>query len=105
MQLGHENSNHLRPLAGPRLSDQALRGHLKKEDPRSSQLDLRISGESRLMWSLKTLILRAADCDATILTQVSPAQEKNLLRARFTTSVNDNENHSWRSIAAPLPNH
>jgi DNA-binding NtrC family response regulator len=68
MQLGHENSNHLRPLAGPRLSDQALRGDLnQKEDPRSSQLDLRISGESLLMRSLKTLILRAADCNSTIL--------------------------------------
>jgi len=67
MQLGHD-SNHLRPLAGPRLSDQALRGDLnQKEDPRSSQLDLRISGESRLMRSLKTLILRAGDCNSTIL--------------------------------------
>jgi DNA-binding NtrC family response regulator len=69
MQLGHENSNHLRSLAGPRLSDRALRfGDLnQKEDPRSSQLDLRISGESSLMRSLKTLILRAADCNSTVL--------------------------------------
>lgn len=69
MQLGHENSNHLRLPAGPRLSDRALRfGALnQKEDSRSSQLDLRISGESRLMRSLKTSILRAADCNSTIL--------------------------------------
>ena len=62
MQLGHQIQITLRPLAGPRLSDRALRfGDLQKEDPRSSQLDLRISGESRLMRILKTLILRAAD--------------------------------------------
>src|ERR1043165_1080238 len=69
MQLGHENSNHLRPLAGPPLNDRALRfGDLnQKVDPRSSQLDLRISGESNLIRSLKTLILRAADCNSTIL--------------------------------------
>ena len=68
MQLGHQNSNHPRPLAGPRLSDRALRfGDLQKEDPRFSQLDLRISGESCLMRNLKTLILRASDCNATIL--------------------------------------
>ena len=69
MQLGHENSNHLRPLAGPPLNDRALRfGDLnQKVVPRSSQLDLRISGESNLIRSLKTLILRAADCNSTIL--------------------------------------
>ena len=69
MQLGHENSDHLRPLTEPRLSDRAFRfGDLnQKEDPRCSQLDLRISGESSLMRSLKTLILRAADCNSTIL--------------------------------------
>jgi DNA-binding NtrC family response regulator len=68
MQLGYD-SNHLRTLAGLRLSDRAPRfGDLnQKEDPRSSQLDLRISGESSLMRSLKTLILRAADCDSTVL--------------------------------------
>jgi len=69
MQLDHQNLNRLRPPAGPRLSDRALRygGLNQKEDPRSSQLDLRISGESSLMRSLKTLILRAADCNSTIL--------------------------------------
>lgn len=81
MQLGHENSNHLRPLAGPRLSDRALRfGDLiQKEDPRSSQLDLRISGESSLMRSLKTLILRAADCNSTILITGESGTGKELI--------------------------
>lgn len=80
MQLGHENSNHLRPLAGPRLSDQALRGDLnEKEDPRSSQLDLRISGESSLMRSLKTLIFRAADCNSTILITGESGTGKELI--------------------------
>lgn len=66
MQL---SSNHFRPPAGPRFSDRALRfgDPNQKEDPRSSLLDLRISGESSLMSSLKTLILRAADCNSTIL--------------------------------------
>lgn len=79
MQLGHENSSHLRPLAGPRLSDRALRfGDFNQmEDPRSSQLDLRISGESPSMRSLKALIFRAADCNSTILITGESAQEKN----------------------------
>ena len=69
MQVGIENSNHLRPLSGPRLGVRALRfpDLNQNEDPRSLQLDLRIPGESRLMRSLKTLILRAADCHSTIL--------------------------------------
>ncbi len=81
MQLGHENSNHLRPLAGPRLSDRAFRfGDLnQKEDPRASQLDLRISGESRVMRSLKTLILRAADCNSTILITGESGTGKELI--------------------------
>jgi len=81
MQLGHEKSNHLRPPAGPRLSDQALRfGNLnQKEDPRFSQLDLRISGESSLMRSLKTLILRAADCNSTILITGESGTGKELI--------------------------
>jgi len=81
MQLGHENSDHLSPLAGARLSDRTLRfGDLtQKEDPRSSQLDLRISGESRLMLSLKTLILRAADCNSTILITGESGTGKELI--------------------------
>ena len=80
MQLGHD-SNHLRTLAGPRPSDRALRfGDLnQKEDPRSSQLDLRISGESCLMRSLKTLILRAADCNSTILITGESGTGKELI--------------------------
>lgn len=80
MHLGHENSNHLRPLAGQRLNDQALRKDLnQKEDFRSSQLDLRISGESRLMRSLKTSILRAADCNSTILITGESGTGKELI--------------------------
>lgn len=69
MQLRQENSNHLRPNVGPRLSDDRRRfkGPREKEDPRSSQLDLRIPGESPLMRSLKAAILRAADCNSTVL--------------------------------------
>jgi transcriptional regulator with PAS, ATPase and Fis domain len=80
MQLGHD-SNHRRTLPGPRLSDRALRfGDLnQKEDPRSSQLGLRISGESCLMRGLKTLILRAADCNSTILITGESGTGKELI--------------------------
>src|SRR5215211_5267979 len=81
MQLGHENSNHLRPLGGPRLNHRALRtGDLnQKEEPRSSQLDLQISGESSLMRTLKTLIFRAADCNSTILITGESGTGKELI--------------------------
>jgi DNA-binding NtrC family response regulator len=81
MQIDHENSNHLRPLAGLRLSDRALGSEdlNQKEDPRSSQLDLWISGESRLMRSLKTSILRAADCNSTILITGESGTGKELI--------------------------
>lgn len=81
MQLGHQNSNHLRPPEGLRLSDRPLRiGDLnQKEDPRSLQLDLRISGESSLMRSLKTLIFRAADCNSTILITGESGTGKELI--------------------------
>jgi len=81
MQLGQENSNHLRLPARPRLSDRALRfGDLTQNaDPRSSRLDLRISGESRSMRSLKTLILRAADCNSTILITGESGTGKELI--------------------------
>ena len=79
-QLGHEHSNHLRPLPGPRVSHRAHSGALnQKEDPRTSQLDLRISGESSLMRSLKTLILRAADCNSTILITGESGTGKELI--------------------------
>src|SRR5687768_12641102 len=80
MQLGHEKLNHLRPPGGLRLSHQARSGALnQKEDPRTSQLDLRISGESSLMRSLKTLILRAADCNSTILITGESGTGKELI--------------------------
>jgi sigma-54 dependent transcriptional regulator, flagellar regulatory protein len=68
MQLGQENSNRLSPTAGPRFSSQArhLVGPRENED-RSSQLDLRIPGESHLMRGLKDSIVRAAGCDSTVL--------------------------------------
>jgi DNA-binding NtrC family response regulator len=69
MQLGQENSNRLRPTIGLRLSEKARPFEVPcdKKDPRSSQLNLRIPGESSLMRSLKASILRAADCNSTVL--------------------------------------
>ena len=66
MQLGEENPN---ATVGPPLSDQVrrFRGAREKEDPRSSQLDLQIPGESPLMCTLKPSILRAVDCNSTVL--------------------------------------
>src|SRR5215211_4733850 len=78
--IGHEHSNHLPPPGGLRLSHRARFGDLnQKEDPRSSQLDLRISGESKLMRSLKTLIPRAADCNSTILITGESGTGKELI--------------------------
>ena len=69
MQLGQKDSNHLRPIVGPRLIDQTRRfdGPCEKQDPRSLQLDIRIPGESPSMRNLKASILRAADCNSTVL--------------------------------------
>lgn len=69
MQLGQENSNRHSPAAVPPLNDQARRfeGPRQKEDPRWSQLGLRIPGESPLMLSLKASVLKAADCNSTVL--------------------------------------
>ena len=69
MQLRQENSSRLSPTIGPRFSDQDRRfgGPREKEDRRSSQLCLRIPGESYLMRSLKASILKAADCNSTVL--------------------------------------
>jgi DNA-binding NtrC family response regulator len=98
MQLGHD-SNHLRTLAGPRPRDRALRfGDLnQKVDPRSSQLDLRISGESRLMRSLKTLILRAADCNSTILITGESGTGKELI-ARSIHNFGQRQRESFLAI-------
>src|ERR1043165_773641 len=99
MQLGHENSNHLRPLAGPPLNDRALRfGDLnQKVVPRSSQLDLRISGESNLIRSLKTLILRAADCNSTILITGESGTGKELV-ARSIHDVGQRQRKPFLAI-------
>lgn len=69
MQLGQENSNRLSAAVVPRLSDQTGRRGRPREnaDTRSSQLDRRIPGESPLMRSLKASILRAVDCNSTVL--------------------------------------
>jgi DNA-binding NtrC family response regulator len=81
MQLGQENSNRLSPTVGPRFSGQARRfgGPRGNEDPRSSQLDLRIPGKSPLMRSLKESILRAADCNSTILITGESGTGKELI--------------------------
>ena len=69
MQLDNANSNRLGLTGGLRLSDQvrSLGGPRENSDPRSSQLDLQLPGESPLMRILKASILRAADCKSTVL--------------------------------------
>jgi len=69
MQLGHDSSNHINPTADGRLNSHvsALGGVTKERDPRFLQLDLMISGQSAVMRNLKTSILKAADCNSTVL--------------------------------------
>ena len=69
MQLGQESSNHLKPTADERLNGQvsAFDRRTKGTDPRLLHLDLMIPGQSGVMRNLKTSILRAADCNSTVL--------------------------------------
>lgn len=69
MQLGHESSNHLSPTVDERLDSpvSAFGRRIKEKDLRLLQLDLMIPGQSAVMRNLKTSILRAADCNSTVL--------------------------------------
>ena len=81
MQLGHESSNRLKPTVDQQLIDGAqLHGRrTENKDSRLMQLDLMIRGQSKVMRNLKKLILRAADCSATVLITGESGTGKELI--------------------------
>jgi two-component system, NtrC family, response regulator PilR len=81
MQLGHESSNHLKPTIDPQLIDGVqLHGRrTENSDSRLMQLDLMICGQSKVMRNLKKSILRAADCNSTILISGESGTGKELI--------------------------
>jgi sigma-54 dependent transcriptional regulator, flagellar regulatory protein len=81
MQLGHERSNRLQPNVDQQLIDGAkLHGwRTANTDSRLVQLDLMISGESKVMCDLKKTILRAADHSSTVLITGESGTGKELI--------------------------
>jgi transcriptional regulator with GAF, ATPase, and Fis domain len=80
MQLG-QGSNHLKPNVDQQLFDGVqLQGRrTEKKDSRLIQLDLMISGESKVMCDLKKTILKAADCSSTVLVTGESGTGKELI--------------------------
>jgi transcriptional regulator with PAS, ATPase and Fis domain len=81
MQLGHESSNRFQPNVDQQLIDgaQLHRQRTANKDSRLMQLDLMIRGESKGMRSLKKSILRAADCNSTVLISGESGTGKELI--------------------------
>jgi transcriptional regulator with PAS, ATPase and Fis domain len=81
MQLRHESSNHLNPTADERLNSQvsAFGSRTKERDSRLLHLDLMISGQSAVMRNLKRSILKAADCNSTVLITGESGTGKELI--------------------------
>jgi transcriptional regulator with GAF, ATPase, and Fis domain len=81
MQLGHESSNHLKPTLDPQLIDGVqLHGRrTENKDSRRMQLDVMIRGQSKVMRNLKKSILRAADCNSTVLITGESGTGKELI--------------------------
>jgi transcriptional regulator with GAF, ATPase, and Fis domain len=81
MQLGRKSSNHFKPNVDQQLCDGVqLHGRrTEKKDSRCTQLDLMIRGESKVMFDLKKSILRAADCNSTVLISGESGTGKELI--------------------------
>lgn len=81
MQLGHESSNRLQPNVDQQLIDEVqLHGRrTENNDSRLMQLDLMICGQSKVMRNLKKSILRAADCNSTVLISGESGTGKELI--------------------------
>jgi len=81
MQIGHQSSNPLKPTTHPQLingvQDQERR--TENKDSRLLQLDLMISGQSKVMRNLKKSILKAADCTSTVLITGESGTGKELI--------------------------
>jgi transcriptional regulator with GAF, ATPase, and Fis domain len=69
MQIGHQSSNPLKPTTHPQVNKpvQVQERRTENKDSRLLQLDLMISGQSKVMRNLKKSILKAADCSSTVL--------------------------------------
>src|SRR5687768_3889876 len=81
MQLGHESPNRLKPTVNQQLIDGVqLHGRrTENKDSRFIQLDLMIRGQSKAMRNLKKSILRAADCNSTVLITGESGTGKELI--------------------------
>jgi len=81
MQIGHESSNPLEPIVHQQLIDEVqLYGRRTKyKDSRLLQLDLTIRGQSEVMCHLKKSILKAADCNSTVLISGESGTGKELI--------------------------
>jgi transcriptional regulator with GAF, ATPase, and Fis domain len=81
MQLGHEMSSRPQPNVDQQLIDGAqLHGRRSaNKDSRLMQLDLMIRGQSKVMRNLKKSILRAADCNSTVLISGESGSGKELI--------------------------
>jgi transcriptional regulator with GAF, ATPase, and Fis domain len=81
MQLAHESSNSLKPMVDQQLIDgvQFHARRSKSEDSRLAKLDLMVRGQSKVMRNLKKSILRAADCNSTVLITGESGTGKELI--------------------------
>ena len=81
MQLGHESSNRLQPTVDQQQLDEVqLHGRrAERKDSRIMQLDLMIRGQSKVIRNLKKSILRAADCNSTVLISGESGTGKELI--------------------------
>jgi transcriptional regulator with GAF, ATPase, and Fis domain len=81
MPLGHESSNRLKRTVDQQLIDGVeLHGRrTEHKDSRLMQLDLMIRGQSKVMRNLKKSILRAADCNSTVLITGESGTGKELI--------------------------
>jgi transcriptional regulator with GAF, ATPase, and Fis domain len=81
MQIGHQSSNPFKPTTHPQLINgvQVQERRTENKDSRLLQLDLMISGQSKVMRNLKKSILKAADCSSTVLITGESGTGKELI--------------------------
>ena len=81
MQIGHQSSNPLKPTTHPQVINgvQVQERCTENKDSRLLQLDLMISGQSKVMRNLKKSILKAADCSSTVLITGESGTGKELI--------------------------
>ena len=99
MQLGHESSNSLKPIADQQLIDgvQLHARRSKTKDSRLAKLDLMVRGQSKVVRNLKESILRAADCSSTVLITGETGTGKELI-ARSIHDLSARRQESFLAI-------